>query len=199
MPSKNTRKRFIPNSYYHIYNRGINKQEIFIDREDVATLFTIISRYLDPRDTQVDFDKIPYKKYNNQVEIQCYCIMKNHYHLLVWIGEDTQALSAAMQSIWTSYTKYFNKKYQRIGPLFQDRYKASAITNDGHLAYITRYIHLNPSDYQNHPYSSIKTFQGIPHVQPGWLNPTRTLRALEGCDYAQFLKGDISLLEGQAS
>lgn len=187
MPSRNTRKHFQPNSNYHIYNRGINKQDIFGDDQDFNFLLSVFARYLDPFDSQVDFDKIPYKKFNEQVEMQCYCFMSNHFHLLIKTKSEPAAISEVMQCIWTTYTRYFNKKHNRLGPLFQDRFKASPAASDEHLAHITRYIHLNPPDPARYPYSSARLFLGLDSTCPGWLNPTATLKVLDGINYREFL------------
>lgn len=73
----------------------------------------------------------------------------------------------------TSYSKYFNQKYERFGPLFQSRYLASMITNDAYLMHISRYIHLNPKEWRDYPYSSIKYFQGKASAE--WFSPTYIL------------------------
>lgn len=200
MPSKNTRKSYVPSSFYHIYNRGINRHDIFPADDDVYFLYSLFSRYLDPKDHQVDFDKIPFTKYNENVEINSYCIMRNHFHLLVWIGENTRDLSKAMQSIWTSYTRYFNKKYDRLGPLFQDRYKASLITDDEHLSHIISYIHLNPSNHLTYPHSSLRTFLDPNAPQLGWHSPQRVIGHFRATiDQLALDRPDLHLLEGQAS
>ncbi len=186
MPSKNTRKLFVPHSYYHVYNRGVNKQNIFEDFEDRDFLYHILSRYLDPNDTQLDFDKNPYRKYCDEVEMQCFCLMNNHYHFLLYLNKEPTGISQLMQNVWTSYTKYFNKKHGRVGPMFQDRFKASLITSDEHLLHITRYIHLNPSDYMNYQFSSLSAYTGNNHL--GWLNPDRMLEIIDGTNYLEFLK-----------
>lgn len=77
------------------------------------------------------------------VAIGAYVLMGNHFHLL--IKESTEnGLSAFMQKLLTGYTKYFNKKYKRVGPLFQSRFKAEHVENDEYLKYLYAYIHLNP-------------------------------------------------------
>lgn len=68
---------------------------------------------------------------------------------------------------------YFNKKYKRVGPLFQGRFRASLITSDSYLQHISRYIHLNPSTYKNWPYSSLPYYLGLQTAE--WCQPDRIL------------------------
>ncbi len=84
--------------------------------------------------------------------------MPNHYHLLLYQKENAHALPKLMSSVITAYTMYFNHKYNRRGPLFETRYKASPILNDAYLTHISRYIHLNPSGYKTWPYSSYQVY-----------------------------------------
>ncbi|MCR4279238.1 MAG: transposase, partial [Candidatus Zambryskibacteria bacterium] len=83
------------------------------------------------------------KRGNQLVEIGAYCLMPNHFHLLLReCGEG--GISLFMQKLSTAYTMYFNKKYERTGALFQGRFKAEHLYNDNYLKYIFSYIHLNP-------------------------------------------------------
>ena len=128
MPQKNSIKSFSPHQYYHVYNRGVAKQNIFGDTSDKDYLLKLFERYLSENDDKIE--KITAKKFVDEIEINAYCLMNNHFHLLIWLEKDTKAIPLFMKSVFTSYTMYFNKKYNRVGPLFQSRYKASRITND---------------------------------------------------------------------
>lgn len=111
---------------YHVMTRGNNKDDIFIDREDKVKYLNILRE----------------KREELKFDIYAYCIMTNHSHLI--IKEDEQILSNIMRGINTSYAIYFNKKYDRVGHVFQDRYKSEAIENDSYLLLAIRYIHNNP-------------------------------------------------------
>ncbi len=91
-----------------------------------------------------------------------------------------------MRSVSTAYVSYYNRKYQRIGPLFQGRYKASIIDVDSYLQHISRYIHRNPSDYSHYKYSSYKAITEEWNVN--WLSSTELLETFEGTlsDYVDF-------------
>ena len=90
-----------------------------------------------------------------------------------------------MQSVCVSYVGYFNKKYKRVGTLFQDRYKASMITNDAYLQHISRYIHLNPKNYKSWKYSSLPYYLNTKAAK--WVNHQRILDIFEGDSYIKFL------------
>lgn len=111
---------------YHIILRGINKQIIFEDDEDAE-------RFLQ---TLADFkEKSGYKVYG-------YCLMDNHIHLL--IKEEKEELGIVLRRIGASYVYWYNWKYERIGHLFQDRYKSEAVEDERYLLTVLRYIHQNP-------------------------------------------------------
>lgn len=114
------------NSIYHISSRGNNKQSIFLDDEDRHEYLARLRRY----------------KERYKMHIYAYCLMSNHIHLLVY--DNDQDISRFMQGLNLSYALYFNKKYQRCGHLFQERYHSVIIKNDAQLMYASRYIHLNP-------------------------------------------------------
>jgi putative transposase len=85
----------------------------------------------------------------------------------------------------TSYSRYFNKKYELSGALFESRYKASRISSDPYLMHISRYIHLNPTDWMAYPYSSIHAYFIRP---PEWLEPGRIIDLFSSLPaYANFL------------
>ena len=112
--------------YYHVMLRGNERRDIFLDDEDRE-------RYLHLLAKQVT---------NESIDIIAYCLMDNHLHLLIHDKGDKMA--SAMRSIGVSYAGYFNKKNNRIGHLFQDRFKSEAIEDDTYLFAALRYIHQNP-------------------------------------------------------
>jgi putative transposase len=114
--------------YYHIYNRGNNRQPIFFERENYLFFLRRLRRYLvgEPKTS----------------EVIAYCLMPNHFHLLVSPHDD--CLSRRMQRFSISYTKAINNRYGRVGALFQGQFQALPADQDGHLLHLSRYIHLNP-------------------------------------------------------
>jgi hypothetical protein len=86
--------------------------------------------------------------------------MPNHFHILLYQKDDETALSKSMQSLATTYSMYFNKKYHRRGSTFESVFKASPVLNESYLQHITRYIHLNPKGYKQWAYSSYKDYLG---------------------------------------
>ncbi|MCX6791992.1 MAG: transposase, partial [Candidatus Gottesmanbacteria bacterium] len=77
------------------------------------------------------------------IRLLSYCLMPNHFHMVVW-QKHGPGIDEFMNSLWTRYTMYFNRKYRRVGTLFQSVYKAVAVTTDAQLLHLTRYIHQNP-------------------------------------------------------
>lgn len=159
MPTRNSRKTYIPDTYYHVYSRGLNKQAIFRDSSDYAFFLNLFERYLSPQ---------PKKKQNGQpavsfadtLSLLSFCFMPNHIHLLFYQHENEYAMTDLLQRVFTGYSMYFNKKYERSGPLFQSRYLASIINSDEYLHHITRYIHRNPHFWRDYPYSSLSDYTG---------------------------------------
>lgn len=138
--------------YYHVYNRGVEKRNIFLDDSDYYRFLLGLREYNDVHSTQnilrrlLEGSRTSFKKEEDSlVEIVCYCLMKNHYHLLLRQLRD-DGIPRFMQKIGTGYTHYFNEKHLRSGVLFQGKYKHVQIVTDGQLRYVKQYIHLNPLD-----------------------------------------------------
>lgn len=184
MPSRNVIREFAPDSYYHIYNRGVEKRDIFIDDADYRVFLNLLKRYLSEEKTT---DKVgrTYSNFYGSLELQSFCLMPNHFHLLIYVGEDERSFSFLMRCLLTSYTVYFNRRYKRVGRLFQGIFKASRITSDSYLQHISRYIHLNPRDYKHWEYSSLDYYLGIKHAD--WLKPERVLGLFDGDNYQKFV------------
>lgn len=187
MPARNSVKNFIPQQYYHVYNRGVAKQPIFLDDADKQHFIDILSRHLDETNTELRYDNIPYAKFPD-LELLCYCLMGNHFHMFFYIGDDENAIKELMQRATTAYSMYFNKRYKRVGPVFQGVYKAALITDDAYLLHISRYIHMNPRRYLRYRYSSI-TYYTSACRPPGYLKPQRLLELFEDNKaYIEFLQ-----------
>ena len=138
---------FSVDEYYHIYNRGVEKRDIFLNDGDkdrfIRLLYLANSAkpfvFREIKDLQ--FSQI--KRGELRTAIGAYCLMPNHFHLLV--RETTEGgISAFMEKLSTGYSMYFNKKYKRVGPLFQSRFQARHVDDDNYLKYLFAYIHLNP-------------------------------------------------------
>ena len=123
--SRTARKRS-ESGMYHILIRGIGKQNIFEDDEDRQRFIDTLQRY----------------KKELKFEIHAYCLMGNHVHLLIKDIEDK--LQLILKKVEGSYAYYFNWKYERVGHLFQDRFKSEVIEDDSYYLTVLRYIHQNP-------------------------------------------------------
>ena len=122
MPSKNSIRVYSADAYYHIYNRGVNKSDIFIDSTDYAVFLSFLKRHLSDK-SEKDAKNREYANYSNEVELLAFCLMPSHFHLLIH-QKTSEAFTMLLRSVCTAYTMYFNKKYKRVGHLFQDRFKA---------------------------------------------------------------------------
>ena len=143
MPRKFREKSFT--NTYHCIIRGINKQNLFFDQQDKDKFLNELKKTKD--------------KYN--YSLYAYCIMSNHVHLL--IKDNNNKLQSIMQSITISYSIYFNKKYDRSGHLFENRYKSSSIESKSYILNLHRYIHRNPVKAnicrtECYPYSSFNDY-----------------------------------------
>lgn len=180
---------FVENEYYHIYNRGNSKQEIFRSDNDYsrfkATLYLanstepFVLRDIEEEDIFVTMRDEPL------VHIGTYCLMPNHFHLLITPAKE-KGVSVFMNKLGTSYSAYFNRKYDRTGSLFEGSYKAKFIESDRYLKYLFAYIHLNPfrsdrmhgsgvskSTLSQYPHSSLPDYLGQHRAEKGIINPER--------------------------
>ena len=135
--------------FYHVYNRGVEKRVIFHDKYDqqrfVELLFLMNShRSIDLRSIHHEVSSTyDFERGKSLVAIGAYCLMPNHFHLLVTPLVEN-GVSIFMAKVGTSYSMYFNKKYERNGALFQGKFKAQWANTDAYLKYLFAYIHLNP-------------------------------------------------------
>ena len=140
-----TARKISKTGFYHIIIRGVNKTEIFIDDEDRKMFLHLLKYY--------------------SVELNCkiytYCLMSNHVHLLI---EDKELkIGELMKNVTCVYAGEFNKKHERVGHLFQDRFKSQNVENQNYLLRLIRYIHRNPEkagickteDYKWSSYSEV--------------------------------------------
>lgn len=148
---------FAPGETYHVFNRGVERRPIFTDRREFERAIELIRYYR--------FAKIPMrystlnklpeairqsiwqrleKEARYEVGIIAYCLMPNHFHLLLR-QVTNQGISRFIANISNGYTKFFNTRHKRVGPLLQGTFKAVRAETDEQLLHLTRYIHLNPA------------------------------------------------------
>lgn len=186
MPSPNTLKSYVSESYYHIYNRGINKAEIFLDEKDYKVFLSYLKLYLTLPELRGDSSQAhsnpPSKELRNyfdHVKLIAYCLMPNHYHLMVW-QKEADRINFFMRSLATKYSRYFNRKYNRLGPVFQSVYKAVLVETEEQQVYLTKYIHRNPVELlparsllADYKYSSYGQYLGL--FNQSWVNKNEIL------------------------
>ena len=124
----------VEKQFYHIFNRGVAKQPIFIDDQDRFVFLKKINQY---RLRKTALKPLPF------VSIHCFCLMPNHFHMIVR-QELEKGITDFIRKAGTAYSMYFNNKYNRVGPLFQGRFKAKLIDKNEYIIHLARYIHLNP-------------------------------------------------------
>jgi len=144
--------------YYHVYNRGVDKRDVFLDDEDYWRFVFSLDEFNDENSTLNilrrlnvnEGNRISFKPEKNEdkeklVEVVCYCLMPNHYHFILRQIKKG-GISKFMQKLGIGYTNYLNQKIERSGVLFQGKFKAALIDKDSYLNYLRAYIHLNPVD-----------------------------------------------------
>jgi len=187
MPGKNLEKIYGSECYYHLYNRGVNKNTVFVDQEDYGVFLNLLKRYLS-NSPVIDKKGRDYPWYGARLELLAFCLMPNHYHLLIF-QSDPKAMTELIKSLGTSYGMYFNKKYKRVGPVFQSRFRASMIDSQQYLDHISRYIHLNPGKtrYKNWEPSSYNYY--LKNKTAEWVKPKRILDMFNGKvqEYSEFV------------
>ena len=196
MPAKNRVKSYVDNGHYHIYNRGVEKRTIFGDTQDYAVFVSYLKTYLLPKDEallravlaeptstpkQKDqaLKQLRLNNFSNTMTLISYCLMLNHFHLMIKQTEAT-TIDYFMRSLCTRYSLYFNRKYRRVGGLFQGVYKAVRVETDEQFLHLSRYIHRNPiaislqgESLQTYGYSSYPQYLGLTHV--AWVHPEEIL------------------------
>ncbi len=138
---------FSEGEYYHIYNRGVERRDIFMETRDKERFVKLL--YVANGTKAFEFRQIQNQLMGEidrdepLVAIGAYVLMPNHFHILVKETREN-GISTFMEKFGTAYSMYFNKKYKRSGFLFQGNFKAEHVDNDEYLKYLFAYIHLNP-------------------------------------------------------
>lgn len=168
--------------YYHIYNRGNNRETIFIEPRNYEYFLQLYTKYIPPIASTL-----------------AYCLLGNHFHFFVRIGplEEIQRLiripetkivqypSLQFGHFFNAYTKTINMTYHRTGSLFEKPFKRIPITSTAHFTHLIAYIHRNPQthgfvdDFRTWPYSS---YQEIQHKKPARVQPNQVLDWFGGLD-----------------
>ncbi len=145
-------KKFASGHIFHVYNRGNNKEKIFLDEQDYKAFLFRLGLCLGFTEEELNKEKItsmPYSRIRitetnkNNFKLHAFCLMPNHFHLLIEQVGDI-SVSKLISKLCTSYVKYINKKYKRVGHIFQDKFKSVLIENNPQLMWTSTYIHMNP-------------------------------------------------------
>jgi REP element-mobilizing transposase RayT len=149
MPARNT--IFVPHGYYHIYNRGSEKRAIFLSDRDYQNFRFRLEKTAEKYDT----------------DVLVYCLVPNHFHLLLH-QKPMGSIQQFLHALQLGHAKFFNTKYERVGPLFQNRFKAKSVETDEYLLQLSAYIHRNAPASKNaknihdlllsYPYSSYRAY-----------------------------------------
>ncbi|MEK9135396.1 MAG: transposase [Patescibacteria group bacterium] len=143
--------QFANKEYYHIFNRGVDKRDIFVDQKDLGRFFQSMSEFNTLTPTggiyAASFRKNnplrnSVSKSEKLADFICYCLNPNHFHFMIQQTAD-RGIEKFMHRLGLGYSKYFNKKYERSGPLLQGPFKAVRIDSDEYLLHLSAYINLN--------------------------------------------------------
>lgn len=171
-----------PHAFYHVLLRGNNGQHIFFYDEDRRHFYFLLEKGIE--------------KFSHR--IHGFCFMSNHIHLL--IQEFDTPLSNIMQHLSLCYVQYINKKYKRVGHLFQDRYKPILVEEGGYLSEVIRYIHLNPvragmvSLPEEYDWSGHRAFLGLEQIT--WLSQNRILQKFHDVEQIARQRYQSYILQG---
>ena len=163
--------------HYHIYNRGNNKEKLFLEHADYLHFLKLFRKYI-----------------HGITNIYCFCLMPNHFHFLVRILEHQEITSydqsalplhQSFSNYFNAYAKYFNIKYGRTGSLFQKSFRKKRVDDERYLKYLIHYIHTNPvhhevcDDFRQYKYSS---YNAILSSRPTILEKKRVIDLFEDTD-----------------
>ena len=199
---------FANEHFYHIYNRGVDKRDIFMDDADRWRFIKSLCIFNDSirwSERSITFEKSklarPEKPF---VKIHAFCLMTNHFHLLIEQVIDG-GVAKFMHRLGIGYTTYFNKRYERTGSLLGGTFKAKIVNDDGYLSHLSRYIHLNPinniipinelSEYRWSSYNDYIGRRSFPFIETkfimdGYKNTN---------DYIKFIKSGEPAINDQIS
>ncbi|NEN22726.1 transposase [Cryomorpha ignava] len=160
----------ISDQFYHIYNRGNNGENIFIEEKNYSYFLGLMKKHVTPI-----------------ADIYAYCLLKNHFHIVLITKsiQDENKISQGISNLFNSFAKAINKTYDRSGSLFQTRFPRKRITNEDYLRAMILYVHLNPkhhgftTDYRGYPHSSYRALISSKHSE---LKRTEIINLFEDLD-----------------
>lgn len=198
---------------YHIFNRGVDKRDVFLDDIDYHRFIISVAllndeqeglmeqwRNLKKDDSNVQFSD--FRRLNLRkplVEVVAYCFNVNHYHFILRQLED-DGIKKFMHRLGTAYTMFFNKKYKRSGSLFQGRFKAIHIDSNEHLLYLSDYVNQNHFIHglggEDWKYSSLAEYKNLHNGNVYICNTKSVLDQFKNIDeYSEFLNGNALYLK----
>jgi putative transposase len=199
---------FVDGQVYHVFSRSIAGFKIFNTETDYSRILQVI-RYYKKEKPDVSFSrfdklihelKISFANEHNKkeelVSIIAYCVMPTHLHLILK-QEKNNGISIFMNNILNSYTRYFNTKHERKGPLWESRFKSVPVMTDEYLLHLTRYLHLNPVTSQlidspeQWPASSYKEYLGIAENHDSFCKFSNVIK-MKSDQYKEFVEDRIS-------
>lgn len=174
MPSKNTYRYKIENAFMHIYSRANDKLPIFNNQKHIDKFLDIILFMLTPDNNLASSLKLfkearkPYQDFSKNIDLIAFCVMKNHYHLILHIKSSSD-LPKFMHLLHGKLTNIINSDQNKVGHLMQGRYKARPILSEVDLLNVSAYVHLNPNEiypldsdyYLDCPFSSLNSTHPI--------------------------------------
>jgi putative transposase len=223
MPARNSRKQYLENGYYHLYNRGVEKRKIFEGKQDYSVFLSYLKEYLLPKnekdllDVLTSLGSTPSQKqkaqsllrmnnFSQEISLLAYSLMPNHFHFFVK-QKNAGSIDSFMNSLGTRYTMYFNKRYDRVGSLYQSVYKAVSVTKELQFIYLSKYIHKQALIYKGEAFQRWDERQPCSYFdylglrKTDWVHPGEILSFFSennpGLSYKSFVEqdddvGDIS-------
>lgn len=194
MPARNSIKIYYEDGYYHLYNRGVEKRKIFLDQQDYGVFLGYLKEYLLPKNEKQLLERLaiedlsPQEKgkiqkllrmnnFYGEIKLLAYCLMPNHFHFFIK-QKSADSIDKFMNSLGTRYTMYFNKKYNRVGRLYQDVYKAVPVIREPQFIYLSKYIHKQALAIQGvalHEIQPCSYKEYIGERSTEWIDPSEVL------------------------
>lgn len=200
---------FVNDYIYHVFNRSIERRPIFTNRKEYDRALQLLKFYRHknipirysqllqrPKDIR---NRILEDLFNTEqiVEVLCFCLMPNHFHFMLKQKHEG-GIARFISNFTNAYTKYFNTKYERLGPLFQGVFKAVIVESDEQLVHLSRYIHLNPvvssiiKDEQLETYAYSSYLEYLSHSNNSIVNKELVLSMFKTVNkYEQFVVDQI--------